>query len=269
MTAVGGELRAVIYDVDGTLADHFRPPPRALRSLVADLDEAGVPQVLCSGKLHEYLGGMARGLGLTATGWVIGENGATIYDWTSLGFETLGEHLADVHALRRLLWEQHLDEEEFYEEPKFAGLTLFPRDRDYARAERLLVQVQGLVAEHGWSLVPEIHPDSAVDILQQGVNKGVAVRIVAERLGLEPGQLVAFGEGVNDLSMLETAFPMTVADAHLQVRELVSARGGYVAGAPGPEGVLEGFQYLRETARLAFALPTWRADPGAAGGGSR
>ena len=26
---------AIVYDVDGTLADHFRPPRRALRNLVA------------------------------------------------------------------------------------------------------------------------------------------------------------------------------------------------------------------------------------------
>jgi hydroxymethylpyrimidine pyrophosphatase-like HAD family hydrolase len=115
-----GLLRGLVYDVDGTLANHFRPPPRNLRTLLADLDEAGVVQVLASGKYHEYLGGLARGLGLTVTGWVIGENGGTIFDWTELDLEVLGEHVAEVEALRHELWAHHLTPEGFYEEPNLA-----------------------------------------------------------------------------------------------------------------------------------------------------
>lgn len=250
-------LRAIVYDVDGTLADHFRPPPRMLRGLVAELDEAGVPQVLASGKLHEYLGGMARGLGLEATGWVIGENGATLYDWSRLLFEVEGEYLNDVNMLRRLLWDGCLSESEYYEEPKFASVTIFPRDRDLSKSQHVLHLVQDLCRAHGLQLAPEVHPDSAVDILQIGVNKGRAVQAVASKLDLSAENLVAFGEGVNDVSMLELCYPVAPADAHQTIQDLVRRKGGYLASRPGPAGVLEGFWFLRSQGLTGFDLPAW------------
>lgn len=250
-------LRGLVYDVDGTLADHFRPPPWNLRTLLADLDEAGVVQVLASGKYHEYLGGMARGLGLTVTGWVIGENGGTIFDWTALDLQVLGEHVPEVEALRRELWAEHLTPEGFYEEPNLAGVTIFPRSRDYGEAEALLALEQRIVGEHGWRLAPEIHPDAAVVAVQEGVGKGQALETIAARVGLRAEQFVAFGEGVNDLSMMEIAYPVAPADAHDRVAELVRRRGGYLARKPGPAGVLEGFAHLRREKLVGFWLPEW------------
>lgn len=250
-------LRAIVYDVDGTLADHFKPPPPAVRALLAELDAAGVPQVLASGKLHEYLGGLARGLGLTATGWVIGENGATLYDWTRLLYELEGDYPDDVNELRRLLWDGPLTPDAYYEEPKFASMTIFPRDRDLAKSRQVCELATRMSRDLGLRLAPEVHPDSAVDILQQGVNKGRALRAVASKLGLRPEEFVAFGEGVNDQAMMELAFPVAPGDAHAAIRDLVARRGGYLATRPGPEGVLEGFWHLREQGLTAFDLPAW------------
>jgi hydroxymethylpyrimidine pyrophosphatase-like HAD family hydrolase len=224
--------------------------------LVAELNGAGVPQILASGKLHEYLGGMARGLGLNG-GWVIGENGATVYDWSRLLFEIEADHLEEVNDFRRLLWSDYLSQDEFYEEPKFAGITLFPRDRDLAKSRRVLEIVQGLIQEQGLPLAPEVHPDSAVDVLQIGVNKGRALRAVAGKLGLSVDRFVAFGEGINDLAMLELAYPVAPADAHAAVKELIARRQGYLATRPGPLGVLEGFWHLRREGLTAFPLPEW------------
>ncbi len=252
-----GLLRGLVYDVDGTLANHFRPPPRNLRTLLADLDEAGVVQVLASGKYHEYLGGLARGLGLTVTGWVIGENGGTIFDWTELDLEVLGEHVAEVEALRHELWAHHLTPEGFYEEPNLAGVTIFPRSRDYGEAEALLALEQRVVAEHGWRLAPEIHPDAAVVAVQEGVGKGQALEAIADRVGLRPEQFAAFGEGINDLSMMELAYPIAPSDAHAEVAALVRRRGGYLARKPGPAGVAEGFAHLRRERLAGFWLPEW------------
>jgi hydroxymethylpyrimidine pyrophosphatase-like HAD family hydrolase len=228
-----------------------------MRRLIAELDEAGVPQVLASGKQHEYLGGMARGLGLGTTGWVIGENGATIYDWSRLLFEIEGDHLEDVKVLRKLLWEGVLSETEYYEEPKFASITIFPRDRDLRKSQHVLELIQGICAERKLQLAPEVHPDSAVDILQVGVNKGRAVRAVAEKLGLEPESLAAFGEGINDVGMMELCYPVAPADAHPAVKELVERKQGYLATQPGPLGVLEGFWFLRSRGLTSFELPAW------------
>jgi hydroxymethylpyrimidine pyrophosphatase-like HAD family hydrolase len=44
-----------------------------------------------------------------------------------------------------------------------------------------------------------------LEILPPGVNKGVAVRTVAERLGVAREEIVAVGDNLNDLAMLEYA----------------------------------------------------------------
>ncbi|MCW5954175.1 MAG: HAD family phosphatase [Propionibacteriaceae bacterium] len=45
-----------------------------------------------------------------------------------------------------------------------------------------------------------------MDIMNPGVNKGTALRVLADRLGLERDQLMAFGDTDNDLEMLGTVY---------------------------------------------------------------
>jgi len=86
-----------------------------------------------------------------------------------------------------------------------------------------------------------------LEISRAGVNKGVALGRLAATLGLEPGQVMAVGDGENDLSMLRYAgLGVAVANA-VPALAAVAAR---VTTAPYGAGVAEAVRaVLAEAAR--------------------
>ena len=81
-------------------------------------------------------------------------------------------------------------------------------------------------------------------------NKGTALAELTRQLRLEPHQVLAAGDHLNDLPMLMREFARALvcpADAMPVVRQLVSSQGGFVGTRPGGLGVLDGIRhYLRE-----------------------
>ncbi|RZI94910.1 MAG: HAD family hydrolase [Microbacterium sp.] len=64
-----------------------------------------------------------------------------------------------------------------------------------------------------------------VDVMNQGVDKGVALRRLQEALGVTPAQTAAFGDYLNDLQMLEAAdHSYAMADAHPDVAAVARFR---------------------------------------------
>jgi Cof subfamily protein (haloacid dehalogenase superfamily) len=71
------------------------------------------------------------------------------------------------------------------------------------------------------------HPD---------VSKGAGLEFVAERLGFTPAETVAFGDGENDLELLEWAdYAVAVANAHPEIK----ARANFVCPSASEEGVAQ------------------------------
>lgn len=61
-----------------------------------------------------------------------------------------------------------------------------------------------------------------VDMVMPGNDKGSSFRYVLEKLGIDPSETIAFGDNLNDLSMLEVAGKSyTVANARKEVQEAV------------------------------------------------
>jgi HAD superfamily hydrolase (TIGR01484 family) len=236
----------IFYDVDGTLAAPFEAPPLRMRQLLASLEAAGVQQILCSGKNHEYLGGMARGLGLTRTPVVIAENGAVVFDWQALELTNLAGETAWRPQLREAL-SAVLPADQYYEEPKVAVLTYMPLRGESWRSEPLLPEVERVVQQWAPGAVIMAHPDGGIDIIPPGVDKGQAARQVMSRLGLAEETMVTVGDGVNDLSLLSLGHALTMSDAAPEVIELVAARGGHVAQLAGPAGVVAALAHLIST----------------------
>lgn len=80
-----------------------------------------------------------------------------------------------------------------------------------------------------------------LDIMNRGVDKGVGIGILRERLGLSRGQCVAFGDYLNDLEMLRAVdHSFAMANAHDDI--LAAAR--YVAPANTRNGVVVALRHL-------------------------
>ncbi len=83
--------------------------------------------------------------------------------------------------------------------------------------------------------------DSAGELHLPGVHKAGGMAVVAERFGLERRQLVAFGDGLNDVEMLEYAgLGVAIEGSHPDV----VAVADHMAAGPEREGLLAAFVEL-------------------------
>jgi Cof subfamily protein (haloacid dehalogenase superfamily) len=60
-----------------------------------------------------------------------------------------------------------------------------------------------------------------LELAHPNVSKGSGMQFVADRLGFDPGRAVAFGDGENDVELLEWAgYGIAVADAHPRLKDV-------------------------------------------------
>jgi Cof subfamily protein (haloacid dehalogenase superfamily) len=93
---------------------------------------------------------------------------------------------------------------------------------------------------------------SILDLMPRGVSKGVGLRRLAARLGIERLQVMAIGDNWNDLDMLEWAGQSVVmGNADDELRALAKTRGWCQAPPNDRDGVAVALEAA--LARLAFA----------------
>ena len=79
-------------------------------------------------------------------------------------------------------------------------------------------------------------------VVPASCTKGIALRGMAEILGLPPGRILGVGDSLNDLDMVDGRYGLvgaTLANADPVVLAAVRAAGGYIASAPAEAGVHE------------------------------
>ena len=87
-----------------------------------------------------------------------------------------------------------------------------------------------------------------MDIMSEGVNKGVALGQLQRELGVTPEQTVVFGDYLNDLEMLAAApYSFAMANAHPDVIEVAR----FLAPANHEHGVVRVIEQLLEQSRPA------------------
>jgi hydroxymethylpyrimidine pyrophosphatase-like HAD family hydrolase len=83
-----------------------------------------------------------------------------------------------------------------------------------------------------------------LEFAQDGVTKGAGMDFLAERLGFTKEQTVAFGDGENDVELVEwPAFGVAVANAH----ERVKAVARWVCPPAEDEGVAQVLEALLDS----------------------
>ena len=76
-------------------------------------------------------------------------------------------------------------------------LAILPEQQGLNDLQRFLAARQGCEAVRSM--------DNTMDIMATGVSKGAAMMMLAEKIGISPGDIVAFGDHDNDASMLQAA----------------------------------------------------------------
>jgi Cof subfamily protein (haloacid dehalogenase superfamily) len=240
-------VRAVAMDMDRTILPSTLELSPATVAAVAAVRRAGIEAIIATGRMLASARPFALQLGITAP--LICYQGALVAD------PTTGEWLLHrpidvpialevIDAVRREGFHQnvYVDDQLCVERPT-------PEARTYAEHARLEMVVVGSFETWLHRPTPKIvvvgEPAPLDDlevrlrrrfddrlyiakslpffleVASPGVSKGAALLWVCERLGIDPAATIAFGDGANDLELLETAgLGVAVADAEPALLEI-------------------------------------------------
>lgn len=80
-----------------------------------------------------------------------------------------------------------------------------------------------------------------LEVIPSQINKGQGIRSICEVLGIEPKQVVAFGDAENDISMLQAA---GIGVAMGNAADAVKAAADYVTGSNNEDGIAAALEAL-------------------------
>jgi Cof subfamily protein (haloacid dehalogenase superfamily) len=243
-----------VFDMDGTLLGPDKTISGENLAALARLRAEGVAVVIASGRHHEDIAIFEEQLGLE--GWVISAGGAMarhaatgelLYEMTlskelgmealqqgkTLGLGILGYHRSGIFceelpALRHLYTDrtQLISSEQFHLLLDGGMQKLIWTGAE----ERILELLPGTEARYeGRAYVVNTETET-IEFHHPQATKAAAAEAVARKLGISPGQVIAFGDGNNDVPLLRWA-GMSVAMAH--GRESAKAAAKTIS-PPGP-----------------------------------
>ncbi|MDO8150215.1 HAD family hydrolase [Isoptericola sp. b408] len=269
------DVRLVVTDMDGTLLDADGHVPDGLWPLLARLHEAGVLLVPASGRQHATI--TAAFPADRTPGHedlvVIAENGTYVTrGGTTVATDAVepASVAAIVHAVRGLratrdggavvagLRSAYVErsDAEFLDRvgPYYTDLTvvddllavddqvlkvavydhLDSATGPYPALEHLRDDLQVVVSSPHW-----------VDVMNHGVNKGVALRRLQSALGIDAAQTMVFGDYLNDLEMMSAAtWSYAMAGAHPEVL----AHAAHTAPSNADHGVVQVLRAMLDAA---------------------
>lgn len=238
------DLRLIAVDMDGTLLRPDGTIPEGLWPLLDRLDERGIAFAPASGRQLATLREMFGGRDLV----YIAENGAYVLrHGAEVSSDALDpDFVADVvRRLRSEVAAGHLrigvvvcgkesayiedtnpafvaEVEKYYRALRVVDDVLAVDDQilkiavyDFDGGEQHTAPALSDLRESHQVIVSGPH---WVDLMNRGVDKGVAVRALQGALGITPAQTAAFGDYLNDVQMLQSAdLSYAMADAHPDV----------------------------------------------------
>jgi Cof subfamily protein (haloacid dehalogenase superfamily) len=239
--------KMVATDVDGTLIDEQEQVSPRTRAAVAALVADGVPFVLATGRPPRWVLPVVEGLGFAPL--CVCGNGAVVYD--SAADRILHSTLLPVESLtfiadlaERVLPGCGLAAErvgasahdaatpQFVSSPEYQHAWLNPDDTQVTRQDviaapaiKMLIRQRGAASADMYeALAPRLAgradvtystTNGLIELSAPGITKAAGLSLVAQRLGVEPAAIVAFGDMPNDVPMLRMAgHGVAMANAH-------------------------------------------------------
>ncbi len=226
--------RLAAFDVDGTLTSSNEGVRKRTVAALESLAEAGVITALATGRPWPQTQPVVRRL--PSVSYAVCLNGAVVMD--AVAEEQIADrtmtHFEAVEAaqiVRKLLPDASLgldlaDGQHYWEHSFVPGMPAdLLADFSVVRVDDAIAEVNGAVltwlvhtpARSSFEVVSELEPHmplgteirhSGLDLAEiaaAGVNKAVGLEVVCQRYGIAASQVVAFGDGLNDVEMLRWA----------------------------------------------------------------
>lgn len=216
-------MKLVAFDVDGTLRDRDIMPDTTRRA-IRMLRERGIEVALCTGRSEFEMASLRRELGIdwaiTCNGSHIGYRGRTVYGtafkpeivsaWVEramqlghafllYGSETMICNGPDNHYFRQAQQEigfmEPVQIQSVKQVPPIYQCIMFCQAHE---EQKYIGEDRDLYYIHRWR-------SWAVDWNPAGMNKAAGLKLLLGHLGFSPMELAVFGDGLNDMEMMELA----------------------------------------------------------------
>lgn len=194
--------KLVVFDLDKTLCDLGKPIKESTIELLRILEKSCYIAV-CSGKPCYYLCGVLRQVGLN-TPIMIGENGATFQ--IGVGLPPIVYEMVEREDEKQAIAfiKQKIIEkvQDAFIQPNDVCFTPFPHNKkDFYTIKSIIESLPKNILEK-----VDIYPQcDCYDIAPKGVDKGYGVSKLCDRLSIDTTNVVAVGDGINDIPMFKIA----------------------------------------------------------------
>ena len=244
-------MRLVGTDIDGTILPRSGQFSARTIAALGSLADAGIPLVLATARPPRWIDAVAAQLGIA--GEAVCANGAVFYDLASRSVvDHIGlpeDALLEAAAAMRGAFPGVILALETTTglaiEPAFPARESNTNPREVARFEDMEA-VRDMTGVKMLALLPGGHPDEMLDIALPlvghllevshssvtdpllelaplGVNKATGLARLADRHGVDPADVIVFGDAPNDVPMFEWAGTgYAVGNAHAAVKAVAS-----------------------------------------------
>ena len=201
-------MRLVIFDLDDTLASVGCEIPNDIVLRLNLLSENGVKIAICSGKPTYYIVGLARQCQFK-DGIFIGENGASIQFGVSLPPVEYYELPYDMGVLsifseirERIEITFYGNRDVWFQPNRVIFTVYFNNENDKKVIAKVIAEYYEALKDRGARIFDNY---DSFDIVPNGLSKGKALKFLASKLQIDKSEVIAVGNGENDVSMYENA----------------------------------------------------------------
>ena len=253
------KIKAIFFDVDGTLLSHqLNDVPKSTRKALSDLQEKGVKTVVATGRhMSEYsllpVSDIPFDAYLTLNGNLILDADRRVYAGTPIDGGEM-EVLAQIFKAKRipfaLIGEEgryinYINDTVVETQNKTKGKV--PELGTY-KGEKVY-QILAFVPEHEKKLLDDLLDEcqvtswneTGIDIIPKDGGKSVGIQKYLEEQGFDREEVMAFGDGENDIDMLRYAgIGVAMGNATDNVKEAAD----YVTDTVDNDGIYKALKHF-------------------------
>ena len=219
-------LKTLLTDIDGTITDRSRRINTEAITAIRSLVDSGTEVILASGNTSCFMDALCKMIG--TRGSFIAENGGVFRIGFTGTLHTQGDVELSKNAITIL--QDHFQKK---------GIEIDLFNPDYRFSDRafgrnvLADEVKEVLANFP---VNVIDTGYAIHVQDKSVNKGTGLAALARISGLNLSEVMAVGDSVNDIPMLERAgVGVAVANAHPETKKVAA----FVTGKEYGDGFIE------------------------------
>lgn len=244
------KYKALALDLDGTLTDHNKNLPEKNKEAVFKAIDKGVSVILASGRPLFGVTPIADKLELDKRGgYILACNGGNIVDCVTgemiysnlLPMECTADicSLARQHGVYALTYADtqivaESDTDEYVLKEAICNYTTIMKVDDLNKYvdyavpkflvvgphEKLLPVQSALLEKHGDVINAFFSEDYFLEVVPANIAKDVSLKVLLEKLNILPEEMIACGDGMNDIPMLKLAgLAAVMENAYPEVKE--------------------------------------------------